>query len=270
MNSYVPKLAKIVKIKKEAPDVKTFRFRLIDNSRLSFIPGQVIMVSVFGIGEATFGIVPTENSREYEFSVKKVGSVTKALLELKANDMIGIRGPFGNGYPMKRLKGKNILLIAGGIGFPPIKSLLLTLLKKRKSYKRIELYYGAKTPEDIVYKKELKAWSKMEDIKVRIIVDKATKGWRGDVGVVTNILEDAEIDNKTIVLMCGPGIMMKFVTLKLKEKGLRENQIYASMERLMQCGLGVCGHCNIGGLYVCKDGPVFRVDDLFKLTEKPW
>ena len=270
MNPYIPKLARLVKVKKEAPDVKTFRFKFVEKSKFNFVPGQILMVTVFGIGEATFGIVPTEKKDEYEFTVKKMGTVTSALFKLKKGDVIGIRGPFGNGYPVKELKGKSILLVAGGVGFPPIKSLLLYLLKNRKVYGRIELYYGAKTPEDLVYKKELKEWSKRKDLKVRVTVDRATEGWKGHVGVVTTILEDVEVDENTLAFMCGPSIMMKFVTLKLKERGLSEDRIYASMERLMECGVGACAHCNIGNVYVCKDGPVFRVDKLFKLVEKPW
>jgi NAD(P)H-flavin reductase len=270
MNPYLPRIAKIVNTKKETSDVKTFRFRFVDNKKIRFLPGQVIMVSVFGFGESTFGIVPTEKNGLYEFSIKKMGMVTKALFELRKGSYIGIRGPFGNGYPVAKIKGKNVLLIAGGIGFPPIKALLLHLLKNRKAYGRVELYYGAKTPEDIVYKKELKEWSKKKDLKVRITVDQATKKWKGHVGVVTTILEDIEVDNKTLAFVCGPGIMMKFVTQKLLEKGMKENRIYVSMERLMQCGVGMCGHCNIGKIYVCKHGPVFRVDELMRLTERPW
>ena len=228
------------------------------------------MVSAFGYGEATFGIVPTEKKDEFEFSFKKVGNVTTALFKMKRNDIIGVRGPFGKGYPLNKLEGKDIILVAGGIGFPPIKALLMFLLMRRKRYGRIELYYGARTPEDIVYKKELREWSKRRDLKVKITVDEATGKWKGNVGVVTTILEDLKVNKRTYAFICGPPIMMKFVTQKLVEKGLKENRIYASMERLMQCGIGACGHCNISHLYVCKDGPSMRVDKLLSLVEKPW
>ncbi len=270
MNPYVPEMGKILGVKRETPDVKTFHFSLDEEKEIKFTPGQVIMVSVLGFGESTFGIIPTGRRGVYEFGVKKTGIVTNRLFRLKKGDRIGIRGPFGNGYPIKDMKGKNVIMVAGGIGSPPIKSLLINLLEKRDCYGRIELYYGARTPEDIVYKSEMKEWGERKDIKVGITVDKKTGGWKGNVGVITTLLEDLIIDSKTAACLCGPCIMSKFVCKKLLERGLEMKRIYVSIERLMQCGMGHCGHCNIGKLYVCKDGPVFRLDELDGLTEKVW
>ena len=269
MNPYIPKFARIVKVKKETSDVKTFRFKLNDGSTLTSVPGQVIMVSVFGFGEATFGIIQTERENEYEFTVKRVGNVTQKLFRMKKGDVIGIRGPFGNGYPVRKMKGKNIVIVGGGIGIPPLKSLVLYLLERRNLYGDIEVYYGARTPEDVVYKNDLKEWKK-RGIKVEVTVDKGNEKWRGNVGVVTTLLENMKVGKNTVACICGPPIMLKFVSMKLVENGMKEDQIYVSMERLMKCGIGLCGHCNIGKAYVCKDGPVFTLKELKKLTERVW
>ncbi|UCG95794.1 MAG: FAD/NAD(P)-binding protein [archaeon] len=267
MNPYMPEMARIEKTRKETHDVKSFWFRMKNGRTLNFRPGQVIMVSVFGFGESTFGIIPTEIKGVYEFSVKKMGTVTEELFKLKSGDLIGIRGPFGNGYPMEKMKGKDIVIVGGGIGFPPLKSLILTLLKKRSMYGDIGIYYGARTPEDIVYKKDLKEWEG-NGVKVRVTVDKGNGKWKGHVGVVTTILED--LRPGSLAFVCGPSVMLKFVAQKLRESGFKDRQIYVSMERLMQCGTGMCGHCNVGKVYVCKHGPVFGLDELKKLTEKIW
>ena len=271
MNPYIPHLAKIIKIKKETPDVKTFIFRFLDSNqqkKFKFRPGQFIEVSSFGIGESTFGVF--RYNKFFGFSVKKIGSVTKALFSKKKGDVIGVRGPYGNGYPLQEFKKKNVLLISGGIGIPPIRALLQSILEKRMPHGNISIFYGARTPDDIVYKKELKEWNRRKDIDIYLTVDKATKKWKGNVGVVTSLFEGVHFDSSYIAAVCGPPIMIKFVVKTLVEKGLKENQIYVSLERLMQCGFGTCGHCNIGKVYVCKDGPVFRADILNKLTERPW
>ncbi len=266
MNPYIPKMFKIEKVKKESPEVKSFWFKM---PGIKFNPGQVIMVSVLGFGESTFGIIPTERKDVYEFTMRKTGTVTDKLFDMTKGKKIGIRGPFGKGYPVKYMKGKNIMLIAGGIGIPPIKSLLLDLIKKREEYKNISLLYGARTPADIVYKNDIKKWKKEENIEVKVTVDKADKKWKGNVGVVTELI-GCENKKETVACMCGPCVMSKFVCKKLKGMGIKENQIYVSMERLMKCGIGMCGHCNIGKAYVCKDGPVFRLDKLMELTEGVW
>jgi NAD(P)H-flavin reductase len=165
------------------------------------------------------------------------------------------------------MKG-DVIMVAGGIGIPPIKSLMLYLLKNKRKYGKIGLYYGAKTPEERVYKRELNEWGK--EVEVKVTVDKGNKDWKGNVGVVTNLLEKLRPGKKAIACMCGPPIMSKFVSQKLVERGMKWDQIYVSMERMMQCGLGMCGHCNIGKVYVCKHGPVFRLDELKKNTEKFW
>jgi NAD(P)H-flavin reductase len=271
MNPYKPDLAKIIDIKKETPDVRTFAFKFTDSARqrrFKYKPGQFIEVSSFGIGESTFGIF--RHNGNPGFSVKKMGNVTTAMFRKGEGDIIGIRGPYGNGYPLKDFKRKNAILVAGGIGIPPIRALFQSLMEKRRAYKHIDFFYGARTPKDIVCKREFKEWADMKDVDIHLTVDKRAKGWKGNVGVVTTLFNGMEFGKKHAAAICGPPIMIKFVVKSLVEKGMRENQIYASMERLMQCGFGTCGRCNIGKLYVCKNGPVFRMDELNRQTEKPW
>jgi NAD(P)H-flavin reductase len=271
MNPYKPNLVKIVGIKNEASDVRTFAFKFIDpkiQRRFKFKPGQFIEVSSFGIGESTFEVF--KYGRSFGFSIKKVGGVTKSMFEKSVGDIIGIRGPYGNGWPLKDFRRKNMLLIGGGIGIPPIRALLQEILGKRRSYRDIDIFYGAKTPKEIVYKKEFKEWDKARNTSVHLTVDKGSKSWKGNVGVVTTLFEGMKFNRSHVAAICGPPIMIKFVVKTLMERGLKEKQIYTSMERLMQCGFGTCGHCNIGKLYVCKDGPIFRVDQLNELTERSW
>jgi len=274
-NPYLPQLAKIKKVTQETDTVKTFRWRFlkrkIQNSFV-FIPGQFIQVSVFGVGEAPISFSSSPFDIEFfEFSVRRVGSVTNALFDLEEGDMIGVRGPYGNGYPIKEFMHKNIVMIAGGIGFPPIKSLIEYILDRRNDFRDLWLLYGAKDPIDIVFKKSLKKWKKEKDFKVLVTVDKADRKWKGNVGVVTTLFDKTKIPiGNTVGVMCGSPMMMKFVTQNLKKLGLKDYQIFLSMERLMQCGMGKCGHCNIGNKYVCIDGPVFCYEELKGLTEKIW
>jgi len=274
-NPYKPYLARIIEIFRETNTIKTFKFKFLDKNlkdSFMFTPGQFIQVSVFGTGEIPLTICSSPfYTKFFQISVRRVGNVTNALFDLKKGDIIGIRGPYGNGYPINQLMYKDIVLVAGGIGFPPIKSLIEYILHRRDNFGHLWLLYGARNPEDIVFKKELIKWKKEKDFNILITVDKAIPGWKGNVGVVTNLFDKVKIHNKnTVGITCGPPIMMKFVTQEFKTLGFKDDQIYLSMERLMHCGIGKCGHCNIGKKYVCKDGPVFRYDELKELTEKLW
>ena len=214
------------------------------------------MVSVFGVGEAPFSI----SSGNIEISVRKTGNVTNALFNLKEGDEVGIRGPYGEGYPVEEFEDKDIYLISGGCGLAPIRALIERINQNRKDFGKITLIYGAKTPSDILYKREISKWKKKFD--VRLTVDKPTEKWKYDVGVVTKILEKIKITKKSVFCICGPEIMMKFAVDTLLKKGVNEDYIFLSLERKMQCGVGICCHCNIGNLYVCRDGPVFRYSDI--------
>ncbi|HDL10110.1 MAG TPA: oxidoreductase [Candidatus Omnitrophica bacterium] len=265
IETYLPSQAKITKIIDETPTIKTFRLQ--PEKEFSFKTGQFIELAVAGIGEAPF--TPSsdpESSSKLEVTVMKVGLVTEILHNMKEADIVGIRGPYGNGYPVEKFKGKQVYIIGGGVGLAPLRSLIFELLHSPQSYAGISLYYGARTPEDIVYKDLLKEWEQSGKIKVRLTVDKADSSWNKNVGVVTTILDDLNPEN-AIACVCGPPIMMKFTTLKLLELGFREEDIYLSMEKNMSCGVGKCGHCRIGYYYVCKDGPVFTYDQIKEFPE---
>jgi len=274
-NPYCPNLARITEIFRETDTIKTFKFKFLDKNLQSsffFLPGQFIQVSVFGMGEIPLTLCSTPfNNDFFQISVRRIGNVTNALFNLKEGDVIGVRGPYGNGYPINQMMYKNVVMVAGGIGFPPVRSLIEYILSRRNYFGNLWLLYGARDPTDIVFRKDLLKWKKEKDFNILITVDRAPQGWKGNVGVVTTLFDKVEIPNEnTIGIVCGPPIMMKFVTQELQKLGLRDDQIYLSMERLMQCGIGKCGHCNIGKKYVCKDGPVFSYDELKQLNEKIW
>jgi sulfite reductase subunit B len=274
-NPFLPNLARIKDIKQETNTVKTFKLKFLDKSfqkSFTFMPGQFIQVSVFGIGEAPISVCSSPfNKKYFEISVRNVGNVTNSLCKSKRGDIIGIRGPYGNGYPMNKLLYSNIVMVAGGIGFPPIKSVIEYIHCNRNDFGKLWLLYGARDPNDIVFKEELEKWKNEEDFEILLTVDNPTPEWKGHVGVVTTLFDEIKITNKnTVGFVCGPPVMMKFVTQKFQQLGFGDDQIYLSMERLMKCGFGKCGHCNIGKKYVCIDGPVFRYDELKGLTEKIW
>ncbi len=260
MNPYIPNLAVIEGVREEAPDVKTFRLRFKDESvraGFRFTPGQFVELTVFGYGEAPFSISSSPTSAEYvELTVRRVGTLTGALFRMGEGGIVGIRGPFGNGWPLERMRGEDVLIIGGGIGIAPLRPAIEYIIANRNRFGDVTLLYGARTPRDIVYKRELEEWG--EYIDVRLTVDVGGEGWRGRTGVVTVLLDEVRIDpRRTYSIQCGPPIMMHFVTKKLADMGLPHERILFSLERLMKCGMGFCGHCMIGGRYVCRDGPVF-------------
>jgi len=270
MKIYTPYIGKIIKIKKETEDVKTFQIMLEDKllrKYFFFNPGEFILITVFGIGEAPFSFSSSPFNKNYfEITVRKVGNVTNALFNLKKGDFIGVRGPYGNGYPIDELENKNVVIISGGCGLAPLKSVIEYLLDKNSN--KITMLYGAKTPKDILYKKEIAKWKKK--FKVYLIVDKASKNWKGEVGVVTKLINKIRDFKKSAFCICGPPIMIKFTINALLEKNVEEENIFVSLERKMQCGLGLCCHCNINDIYVCKNGPVFRYIDIKDLSELKW
>ncbi len=192
-----------------------------------------------------------------------VGTVTSLLHASSKNISLGIRGPYGKGYPLDTFTGKDILIVGGGVGLAPLRSLLFSLFAKIRKYNKVVLRYGARTPSDIIYKESLPRWAKRKKVDVVTTVDVGDPRWKGNVGLVTTILKDLPVDlNQAVAIVCGPPIMMKFVTLKLLDLGFKPQDIYLSMEKNMSCGLGKCGHCRIGSYYICKDGPVFTYEQL--------
>ncbi|MBU1975221.1 MAG: FAD/NAD(P)-binding protein [Nanoarchaeota archaeon] len=263
-NIYVPTPAKIIDYVIESGD--TFSIKL--DVKMEHDPGQFVMCSIPGIGESAISICSF--SRDYlELNIREVGNVTNAISRLKKDDSLLIRGPYGHGYPMDDFKDNSIVIIGGGSGVAPLKGIIEYVDTRRSDFKYIDIFIGYRTPEDILFKKQLKSWK--TNHKVHLSVDKNPNKTKfdGKVGFVTELLKQSDFDNKgRIAVICGPPIMIKFVVGILKDKGFNEDQIFVSAERMMQCGVGFCGHCMINGKYCCKDGPVFRYDEIKDLPEK--
>ena len=262
-NIYEPIEATIENIITESPTIKSFVLR--PSQDFSFQTGQFVDITVPGIGEAPFTPSSDPNIKDsLEVTIMNIGRVTSILHEAKPRDVLGLRGPYGKGYPLEDFKDKEILIVGGGVGLAPLRSLLLALFATIEEYKKVVFRYGAKTPADIIYKNLIPRWSKRhKKIDVVTTVDAGDKRWKGNVGLVTTILKNLPLNiKKAKAIVCGPPIMMKFVTFKLLDLGFAKDQIYLSMEKNMSCGLGKCGHCRIGPYYACKDGPVFTFDKI--------
>ncbi|MEW6009102.1 MAG: FAD/NAD(P)-binding protein [Candidatus Omnitrophota bacterium] len=267
-NEYLPIKAVIEKIVDESPDVKTFTLRPLDknNCILKYKPGQFMMLSLAGFGEAPFTFASAPRDGVFEISVRKVGSLTGAIHKLKENDIVGIRGPYGNTFPIDKIKGKDLLFVGGGCGMAPLRPLIQHVFKNRKNYGRIEIVYGCRSPKDISYKDEIKTWQANSNTKVHLTVDEPDEDWTGACGVVCILFDKINLAlNKTYVFLCGPGIMIKSAIKDILKLGFKENNIYASLERYMKCGIGKCGHCYIKGKYVCLDGPNFSYTKMREL-----
>jgi NAD(P)H-flavin reductase len=273
-NPYIPELAVIKETKDETSDVKTFKISFRDKKSLDYLPGQFIELTVFGYGEFPTSISSSPIPRKdfFETSIKRMGDATNALHRLDRGSIIGARGPFGNGFPVDELKGNNILFVAGGIGSAPLRSLIYYTLANREDFGSLKLLYGARTPDDIVFKKEVMPEGKIgQGLDVFLTVDKANEKWRGHVGVVTTLSKETEITpENTFAVICGPTVMIKFAVAELLKMGFQKDQLIVSLERMMKCGMGMCGHCNIGAKYVCKDGPVFTCKETGKFLELPF
>ena len=237
---------------------------------IKFKPGQFNMLYVFGVGEAPISISGDPgNQDKLVHTIRAVGSVTKVMKKLKIGDTIGIRGAYGTGWPVDKASGNDVVLIAGGIGLAPLRPALYYLLTHREEFGKIILLYGTRTPDDILYRKELRKWRSRFDLETQVTVDRAAGGWKGNVGVVTNLIGKAPFDPlNSIAMICGPEIMMRFTAMALQKKGINNDRIYVSMERNMRCGIGLCGHCQIGPEFICKDGPVYSYDHIKELFLK--
>ncbi len=268
----IPRVAVVTDIRTDTPDVKTFRVVTVDGKKpFIHIPGQCAMVSVPGVGEALFSITSSPTQTEYiEFSIKKCGCVTDWLHAMNVGQQITVRGPYGNGFPVETdLKGKDLLFIAGGIGLAPLRSVINYVRDNRANYGKVQIVYGSRSKNDLVdYQEIIDEWMKSEGVEVFLTIDREQEGWDGHVGFVPNYVKELSPDLGMTVLMCGPPIMIKFTLAGLKELGFKEEQVYTTMELRMKCGVGKCGRCNIGSKYVCKDGPVFRFDQLSELPDE--
>ena len=275
-NIYQPYLMTLQEITQETSDIKTFRLALRggDQAELpfEFQAGQFGLFSVFGKGEAPFGIAnPPTRSGYIECSVKRVGKVTDALHDLGVGDVVGFRGPYGNSFPIEDMVGKNLVFVGGGIGMAPLRSLLWNCIDRRSEFGDITLVYGARSVADLCYKQELQEWVDMPDVNTVLTVDPGgeDESWKGEVGFVPTVLEKVHpLPENTVVITCGPPIMIRFVLVSLANMKYEPEQIITTLEMKMKCGLGKCGRCNIGPAYVCKHGPVFSFAELKELPDE--
>jgi len=254
---------RVIGTRKEAPDTRTLRLQPTKGALpRPFAPGQFNMLYVFGVGEAPISMSgDPEDPGTLVHTVREVGAVTRALCRARAGDAIGVRGPFGTSWPLEDSEGNDLLFIAGGLGLPPLRPAIYRVLAERDRYGHVSILYGARTPSDILFKREMGRWSGRFDVDVHVTVDVAGGGWRGDVGVVTRLLKRAGFDpDHTTAFLCGPEVMFRFAAVELEDLGVRPEQVFVSMERNMHCGVGLCGHCQFGPTFVCKDGPVYRYD----------
>ena len=261
-NVYLPHIAVIEKIIDETPTVRTFHFNFKDyglRKEFTFGSGQFGEYSVFGIGEAPFCISSSPTRRDHlEFALQRVGKVTNALHRLGVGAEIGFRGPYGNSFPLDFLQGKNLVFVGGGIALAPLRSLIWNVIDNRDKYEKIDIIYGARSPDDLCFKYDLDTWGKDKTVNMVTTVDKGDESWTGKVGFVPQILEQvAPSASNAVAIVCGPPIMIRFTFPVLEKLGFTPEQMITTLEKRMKCGIGKCGRCNIGNLYVCRDGPVF-------------
>lgn len=276
-NAMLPAPWQIRHITQETPDTFTWELEPeaapgAEGSVFGFLPGQFNMLYLFGVGEVPISISgDPANRKRLVHTTRAVGTVTKAMRMLKRGEVIGVRGPYGSPWPLEEARGSDVVIVAGGLGLAPLRPALYQILAERQHYGRVSLLYGARTPEDMLYKRELEQWRARRDLEVGITVDHATADWRGNVGVVTTLIPPAHFDpHEAIALVCGPEVMMRFTIQALQKRGVPDEHIYVSMERNMKCALGFCGHCQYGPHFICKDGPVFsyhQIADWFTKRE---
>ena len=262
---------RIQRVKQETGDTFTLEILPEDPSQgFTFAPGQFNMLYVFGVGEVPISISSDPgDSPSLLHTTRVVGTVTRGMRRLKRGDTIGIRGPFGTHWPVEKAAGHDVVIAAGGIGLAPLRPALYRLMAQRQNYRRIVLLYGTRTPEDILFRHELEGWRGKFDLEIQVTVDRAGGSWRGNVGVVTTLISRAPFDpSNTLAMICGPEVMMRFTAMELQKRGVSGDRIYLSMERNMKCGIGLCGHCQYGPTFICKDGPVFRFDSIAPMLGK--
>ena len=271
-NALMPHLAKLVGVKDMAPEIKLLRLEMLNGGGEAFSdyqPGQYAFVSAFGVGEAPFGIASTpERGANIEFAVQRLGGVTTKLHELGEGDIVGVRGPLGNYFPMKAFKGKDILVLGGGIGGAPLRPVLQTIFDNRDDYGRLTILWAARDPDLLIFKDEYQIWRKSPNTELFLTVDEADANWNGEIGLITSLLEKvAPSPKNTISITCGPPIMIFYVDKTLRKLGFTSQQSYVTLEARMHCGIGKCGRCNLGEKLVCVDGPVFSMADVGDLLE---
>jgi sulfite reductase subunit B len=267
-NIFLPRECKIIRVAKPTDMERHFTLQLKGGEKFKFEPGQILEVSLFGYGEIPIGLAssPTRENT-FDIVIRSVGRVSKAVNNLNAGDSLFIRGPYGHGFDLKEFRGHNVLIIAGGIGLCPTRSLIQYITDRRDEFKRFSLFYGARDPSQQMFHEDLIAWRKANDVDFHETVDKADPSWKGNVGVITTLFKKTQIDPDTKVVICGPPIMFKFVIAETDKLHIKRENVFVDLERRMKCGVGKCGHCQINDKYVCLDGPVFRYSDIQHLEE---
>lgn len=270
-NPMIPENFRVKKVSKETYDTFTLDLEPTNGSEeFPFKAGQFNMLYVVGVGEVPISISgdPTK-PQALIHTTRSVGTVTKAMCRLRSGDILGVRGPYGSCWPVEEAISQDVVIVAGGIGLAPLRPVIYQILAHRKKYGQAILLYGARTPEDLLYPQEIEQWRTRFNLEVHVTVDRGTGDWHGNVGVVTTLIPKAQFDVKnTLSMVCGPEIMMRFTVMELQKRGLTNDRIYISAERNMKCGIGLCGHCQFGPTFVCKDGPVFRYDRAAELFSK--
>jgi NAD(P)H-flavin reductase len=259
LSPMVPRPFRVERRTRETYNTWTLELRPVQGQPLAFEPGQFAMNYVFGVGEVPISISgDPETPGPLVQTVRAIGTVTKALCSLRPGQVLGVRGPFGSSWPVAQAKGRDVLIVAGGVGLPPVRGVINHVIAHRAEYGRAMVLYGARTPEEIVFRKEIERWRSRLDVEVDVTVDAATGDWRGRVGVVTTLIPRAGLDpDETLAFVVGPEIMMRFAARELLDEGIPPDRMWLSMERSMKCGVGLCGHCQYGPHLVCRDGPVF-------------
>ncbi len=267
---YLPTPARITAVKDLTALEKLFTIELPSGFSLNHRPGQFVQISVLGVGEAPISISssPSRSNGSFEVCVRRVGSVTNAMHALKPGAMLGLRGPFGRGFPVERFRGKDILFVPGGLGLAPLRSLINEVLDERGKYGRVIILYGTRTPADILFRDEIAQWQQRTDIEFHMTVDRPDESWTGNVGVITTLFPKIQIHPRNMVaVVVGPPVMYRFVLMELLGKGIAEGNIWFSFERHMKCGVGKCGHCQMHHIYTCQDGPSFSYAEIKHLEE---
>jgi sulfhydrogenase subunit gamma (sulfur reductase) len=272
-NPYLIQSATIVDKIREAENIDTYRLRFVDEHlrrNFRFAPGQFNMVYLFGVGEVAISIVSDPDEPEFlDHTIRVVGRVTKAIARLQQGDVLGIRGPFGQGWPLDDARGKDVVIITGGLGCAPVVGAIEYIFRRRNQYGAVKILHGIKTPHDLLYRERFDDWRRHPDTEVLLTSDQPDKTWHYHVGVVTELFEQVTVDPaRTFVLMCGPEIMMRLGVPILMRRGIPATAIYSSLERHMECGIGLCGHCQLGPYFLCKDGPVMRYDRVLPWLER--
>jgi NAD(P)H-flavin reductase len=267
---FTPELARIVKTVQLTSLEKVFTLELPEGKRLDHRPGQFVEVSALGVGEAPISISssPSRSNGSFELCIRRVGDVTSAVHRLNPGDLVGIRGPFGRGFPIEKFRGKDMLFAPGGLGLAPLRSLVNQVLDERAHFGRVIILYGARNPSELLFKDELKQWAERRDVELHITVDQGDETWSGNTGVITTLFPKISVYSRnTVAVTCGPPVMYRFVLMELLGKGISVGNIYLSLERRMKCGVGKCGHCQINHVYACQSGPVFPYKEIMGLEE---